>query len=369
MKLKPMYLILAAAVFAFGAIAAFPQATLTRVSGKVTSAGQPVANAQIVFTNLNTGRTFKGKTDKNGNYEIVGLERTNYQVEVTSAGGEKLYSSKQGITGEANGQMGGMQQLDIDVSQGSGGQPKYTKEQRAEIEKQNEKARNMNELINQVNAALNAKNWEGAIPLLQQLSQQDPNRWRFTQSLGDAQLSVGQYEQAIASYEKGIQVAQGFASGNAKDPKNPDSDPVKAKAGVAQMLTNEGNAYLKMHKNEEAVAAFTKAAAMDPNPGTAYFNICATLYNTGNTEGALAACDKAIAADPNRADAYFIKGSLMVAQGKMDKNGKYDAPPGAAEALNKYLELAPNGPHANDVKQMLQFIGSKVETTYKAKKK
>jgi len=362
-----MYLILTAALLALSAVAAFPQATLTRVGGRITNAGQPVANAQITFTNLQTGRTFKGKTDKNGNYEIVGLERTNYQIDVTSATGEKLYSSKQGITGETNGHMGGEQTLDLDISQG-GGQPKYTKEQRAEIEKQNEKARNMNELINQVNAALNARNWEGAIPLLQQLSTQDPNRWRFTQSLGDAQLNVGQYDQAVATYEKGIQVAQGFASGNVKDPKNPDADPAKAKAGVAQMLTNEGNAYLKMHKNQEAVAAFTKAASMDPNPATAYFNICATQYNSGNTEGALAACDKAIAADPNRADAYFIKGSLMVAQGKMDKSGKYEAPEGTAEALNKYLELAPTGPHANDVKQMLQFIGSKMETTHKAKK-
>ncbi|HWG50863.1 MAG TPA: tetratricopeptide repeat protein, partial [Candidatus Acidoferrales bacterium] len=314
MRMRPMYLILTAALLALSAVAAFPQATLTRVGGRITNAGQPVANAQITFTNLQTGRTFKGKTDKNGNYEIVGLERTNYQIDVTSATGEKLYSSKQGITGETNGHMGGEQTLDLDISQG-GGQPKYTKEQRAEIEKQNEKARNMNELINQVNAALNARNWEGAIPLLQQLSTQDPNRWRFTQSLGDAQLNVGQYDQAVATYEKGIQVAQGFASGNVKDPKNPDADPAKAKAGVAQMLTNEGNAYLKMHKNQEAVAAFTKAASMDPNPATAYFNICATQYNSGNTEGALAACDKAIAADPNRADAYFIKGSLMVAQG------------------------------------------------------
>ena len=369
MKMRPMYLILTAALLALCTVAAFPQATLTRVTGKVTAAGKPLANAQVVFTDLSTGRTFKAKTDKNGNYEIVGMQRTNYQVEVSDASGQKLYTSKQGITGEANGQMGGVQQLDIDVSQGSGGQPKYTKEQIAEIEKQNEKARNTNVLINQVNAALNARNWDAAIPLLQQLSQAEPNRWRFLQSLGDAQLNTAQYEPAVASYEKGIQIAQGFASGNVKDPKNPDADPTVAKTGVARMLTNEGNAYLKLHKNQEAVAAFTKAASMDPNPGTAYFNICATQYNSGNTEGALAACDKAITADPNRADAYFIKGSLMVAQGKMDKSGKYEAPPGAAEALNKYLELAPDGPHANDVKQMLQFIGSKVQTTYKAKKK
>src|SRR6185312_4601866 len=369
MKTKLIHLVVLAALLAFGSFVAWPQATLTRVNGKVTNAGKPVANAQVVLTNLNTGRTFKAKTDKNGSYEMVGLERTNYQVEVSDSSGQKIYSSKQGITGETNGQMGGSQQLDIDVAQGSGGGPKYTKEQIEAIKAQNAKAEGQNALISQAQAAMNAKNWEGAIPPLQQLSQQDPNRWAFTQALGNAQLNTGQYDQAIQSYEKGIQVTQNIVSGNLKDPKNPDADPVKAKAGMAQMLTNEGNAYLKLHKNPEAVAAFEKAASMDPNPGTAYFNLCATQYNSGNTEGALAACDKAIAADPNRADAYFIKGSLMIAQGKMGKDGKYDAPPGTSEALNKYLELEPSGPHANDVKQMLQFIGSKVETNYKAKKK
>lgn len=370
MKTKSIHLIVPALLLAFSSFLAWPQATLTRVAGKVTNAGKPVPDAQVVLTNLNTGRTFKAKTDKNGSYEMVGLERTNYQVEVSDSSGQKIYSSKQGITGEANGQMGGVQQLDIDVAQGSGGGPKYTKEQIEEIKKQNAKAEGQNALIAQAQAAMNARNWEGAIPPLQQLSQQDPNRWAFLQALGNAQLNVGQYDQAVQSFEKGIQVTQNIVSGNApKDPKNPDSDPVKAKAGMAQMLTNEGNAYLKLHKNPEAVAAFEKAANMDPNPGTAYFNLCATQYNSGNTEGALAACDKAISADPTRADAYFIKGSLLIAQGKMGKDGKYDAPPGTSEALNKYLELQPDGPHANDVKQMLQFIGSKVETNYKAKKK
>jgi hypothetical protein len=59
----------------------------------------------------------------------------------------------------------------------------------------------------------------------------------------------------------------------------------------------------------------------------------------------------------------------MMGDSKQDKDGKLIAPPGTAEALNKYLELAPDGGHANDVKQMLAFIGAKIETTYKEKKK
>ena len=135
------------------------------------------------------------------------------------------------------------------------------------------------------------------------------------------------------------------------------------------MLTSEGNAYLKLKKNDKAIDAYTRAASMDPNPGTAYFNICATQYNSGNTQGALVACDKAIAADPTKADAYFIKGSLMVGDSKLDKDGKLQAPSGTAEALNKYLEFAPDGPHANHVKAMLQAIGAKIETSYHEKKK
>ena len=122
------------------------------------------------------------------------------------------------------------------------------------------------------------------------------------------------------------------------------------------MLINEGNAYLKLHKNKEAIDAYNKAASMDPNPARVYFNLCATQYNIGNVEGALHACDKALAADRSKADAYFIKGSLLVADNKTDRNGKITAPPGTVEAHRKYLELAPNGAHANDVRQMLGYL-------------
>jgi tetratricopeptide (TPR) repeat protein len=369
MKMKSLYLAVAAMLVAFTAITAWPQATLSRVSGKVTDGGKPIAGAQVTFTNLGTGKTFKDKTGKDGSYNMVGLERVDYQIEVLSPTGEPLYKVKKTVTAEG----GGEQVVDLDISSGSGGgpggQPKMTKEQIEAIKQQNAKAEGMNALIAQAQTAIAAKNNEAAIPVLTQLTTMDPNRWQFFSALAQAHSGLGQYDEAVASYDKGIAVAQNILAGNVKDTKNPDADPAKAKVGLAQMLQQEGNAYLKLKKNPEAIAAFEKAAALDPNPGTAYFNICATQYNTGNTSGAVEACNKAIAADPNRADAYFIKGSLMVGQGTQGKDGKYTVPDGTAEALNKYLELAPDGPHANDVKEMLQIIGAKIDTSYKAKKK
>jgi tetratricopeptide (TPR) repeat protein len=238
--------------------------------------------------------------------------------------------------------------------------PSYTPEQIEELKKQNDKARNQNALIQRAMEAMSSKNWQAAIAPLQQLIAEDPNNWQFHSAMGDVQFGLAAYDQAVVAYENGIRLAQSAPD----DPKNPD-DAAKKKAGIGKMLTQQGNAYLKLRKNREAVDAYTKAASYDPNPGTAYFNLCATQYNAGNVNGALDACGKAITADPKKADAYFIKGSLLIGESKTDSSGKLIAPPGAAEALKRYLQLAPNGPHVDDVKQMLSVIGANVDTTYK----
>ena len=383
------HLIFAAIAVLLATLGSVPMwAQTAQVEGTVTEAGKPLPNVNVTLTSQ-TGRVLKIKTDKNGKFVLVGAPYGTYEVEITSSSGEKLFHKKE--VAVAPGTTSAVSTMNIDISERKpepsaagqsvpgqtgqpgqtteggkpGQQPKYTKEQIEEIKKQNEKATNTNTLIKQALDAMNAKNWQEAVPVLQQLVAIDPNNWQYQQSLGNSYFNLQQYDQAVEAYEKGIQAAE---ANTVVDPKNPATDPVKKKTGLGQMLTNQGNAYLKLHKNKEAVDAYTKAASMDPNPGTAYFNLCATQYNTGNVEGALGACDKAIAADPNKADAYFIKGSLLIGESKMENN-KMVAPPGTAEALNKYLELQPDGAHAADVKQMLAAIGASVETTYKKKGK
>jgi tetratricopeptide (TPR) repeat protein len=167
--------------------------------------------------------------------------------------------------------------------------------------------------------------------------------WASDQATADADMTTGQYQDAVALYERAIAAAE---SGR------PDS---ATKAQIGKMLVNEGNGFLKLHRTADALAAYEKAAPLSANPATAYFNLCATYYNTGSTTGALTACDKAIQFDPNKADAYFIKGSVLFGEAQV-VNGKYIVPPGTVEALDKYLALAPNGAHAGDVKQMLDAL-------------
>jgi hypothetical protein len=89
------------------------------------------------------------------------------------------------------------------------------------------------------------------------------------------------------------------------------------------------------------------------------------LTNLGQNDAAGAAFKKAMDADPQFADAQFQYAIYLSA--KMPPpgpDGKVIAPPGMKEALDKYLQLQPNGPDAEAAKSLLAMIGSSVQTTY-----
>lgn len=176
-------------------------------------------------------------------------------------------------------------------------------------------------------------------------SAQTGGAWTGDQAAADADMQSGKYQDALPLYQRAIAAAE-------TAPQN-----AATKAALSVMLVKEGNCLLKLKRTPEAMAAYEQAAPLSPNPATAYFNLCAVRYNTGDTgAGGLAACDKAIQYNPAKADAYFIKGSMLFSAGTIAANGKYSVPPGTAEALNKYMELAPNGAHAADVKAMLDSL-------------
>ena len=202
-----------------------------------------------------------------------------------------------------------------------------------------------NALVAKAQAALDAKQWPDAEAALKQLSSSEP-RWEYAQALGTAQMNEGHYADSLDSLQRAIDLAQ-------KDPTGKNASP----ADTSRIYTMIGNANLKLKKNDAAIAAYYKAATLSPNPAVAYFNICATLYNMGQPAAkTAAACDKAIAADPKKADAYFVKGSALYGEGAVDKSNKYVVPPGTVEALKQYLALAPDGPHVQDVKAMLDGL-------------
>src|SRR5208337_3313944 len=107
---------------------------------------------------------------------------------------------------------------------------------------------------------------------------------QYQYALGECHYHNGEFQQAIDSYDKAI----------GENPPLSDEQKIK-------VFINEGNSYLKLHRNKEAVLMYVVAAKTSPNPALAYFNICAVMYNVGDTARAKDFCKTAIKYDPGKA--------------------------------------------------------------------
>lgn len=87
-----------------------------------------------------------------------------------------------------------------------------------------------------------------------------------------------------------------------------------------------------------------------------YFDEGQGLIRKGKFPEALTFFDKALAADPRFAEAYYQKGLALIASSTVGPDGKTVVRPGAVEALRRYLELSPQGEHAQAANDMLESI-------------
>lgn len=178
-------------------------------------------------------------------------------------------------------------------------------------------------------------------------------------TISDDPNTLQEYNDAVAAYQKGIAIEAASKKPNIGD-----------EAGAYNQL---GNALAHEGKPSDAKAAYENAAKLQPaQAGMYYFNEAAVFYNASQTDpamsqDALEAADKAIAADPNKPDPYYIKGQILLQKATMDpKTQTLVAPPGCVEAYQKYLEIAPDGRFASTVEAILQSLGQKIQTHYRA---
>jgi tetratricopeptide (TPR) repeat protein len=256
-------------------------------------------------------------------------------------------------------------------------------EEQKKAEAYNANIKQVNEKLKEANTALQAQppNYETAIASLNQATQMAPNEGLVWFRLGSVYLDSDKTQtdpaekakrdtEAYNDLKKAIDLdkPKSDASATGQAPKKPE-DAANEKARLASYYANFGSAAARVGKTDEAADAYKQAAQLDPaRAGNFYFNLGVVLHNTAKDtdarKQAMAAFDKAIAADPNKADAYYLKGTDGIALATQDSSGKMVAPDGTAEAFQKYLELQPNGPHAEEAKQMLAVLNASVETTF-----
>ncbi len=337
-------------------------AQLAPLYGKITGDdGKPLAGATIAMVNNDSGRQYSMKTDKKGEFVAVNVPAGMYHVTISQDGKVVYEAPGKSVRADTD--------LKIDLAKERAAAKEremqgLTPEQRKRIaeeqqaaEKERTNVASMNQLLAQAKAASDAGDFASATNSIKQAIEIDSSRDLLWSRLGEAYLSAAGRAAAAGNRDA---AAEGYNQAAEAYRK-----AISLKPSEAGYHNNLGQALVKLGKTDEALPEYTIAAQLDPSrAGAYYFNLGAILTNTGRLDEANAAFDLAIAADPTRSEAYYWKGVNLLGKATLDKSGKMVAPPGAADALKKYLELEPSGRYASAAKEMLATIGEKVETTY-----
>jgi tetratricopeptide (TPR) repeat protein len=362
----------AAAVSLALSLSAWGQTGLAVVRGTVKDEqGKPMEGATILLKAKEVNLSYTFKTDKKGEFYSIGVRPETYKATLKKGDVELWvtdnYQVRLAIEGSIN-------VLDFDLAKlkkeaGKSGPVQLTEEQRRqmeELQKENAKVGNLNQMMAAAQAAEDAKQWDQAIATMNQAAAADATKHEIWGKLCEVEVGGGKLAEAEQHCRQAITLAE--------------AQPNVDKARMAGYHNNLGQAYAKGGKTQEAMGEYTLASQVDP-AGAAkyYFNLGAILTNVSARQQdqaarfrmidqATEAFDKATTADPTYAEAYYQKAVNLLGKATLDKSNKMVAPPGTAEAFNKYLELEPTGKHADEVKGMLAYIGAEVQTTFKKEK-
>jgi tetratricopeptide (TPR) repeat protein len=182
-------------------------------------------------------------------------------------------------------------------------------------------------------------------------------------NLGAAYECVGRYDDAASAFQKSVDAKPGPGayrglSTNLANAAASSTDPAVVQSKVA-----------------DAGAACDKAVALDPTSAApCWRNVGIALYNKQHQKEAVAPLQKAAAADPKDAQTWFLLGSCLSAMIEpKEEAGKeiYIIPPGTADAYQKCIDVAPNGPYVpqcqESLKELAIYSGG-VETSVGKKK-
>ena len=366
------------------------QVAPAKIQGKVTNmAGDPLTSGQVKFTtDIHTDYKDEkfakvAEVDKEGNYTVADVAPGDYLVWLVQ--GDKTLDRVEIVI-----KPGEPKTIDFDLSRADY-IAKMSPEQRKALEEykaKNAEANAANKQIAGLNATLTSvradlkspsPNYDKDVADSKAAIQARPNESLLQILYGDALFDKSE---AAAKQDHANKVnpgtddavKQGYSDAADAYTKALDqfnADPKKPAPEVIATVYNElGNTLSRIGKLPEATSAYDKAVTAEPkNAGLFYTNEAAVFFNAHQDEPAVAAADKAIAADPSKPLPYYIKGQELLQKATVDKTGKVVPPPGCVDAYQKYLELAPDGPMAQNVREALGALGEKVATHYTAAKK
>jgi tetratricopeptide (TPR) repeat protein len=344
-------------------------AQITVIEGVVTGQdGGPLKGAQIRIERTDVTSTFKVSTDKKGHYIYNGLPLGVFNVtcvvdgrDVDKVAGVRTTTSKYTTVDFNLKAKAAIQQaastgnLSKDQERGMSAEDKQKLEElykkRSESMKKNAA---LNEAYSAGKTALDNKQYDAAIESLTKASELDPKQGAVWSGLAQAYEQLAKTKTG-ADFDTNMQKsADSWTKAIEINPEEPG------------LHNNYALVLAQCKKFPEAQAELEKAATINPaGAGQYYYNLGALEINAGQNDAASETFKKAITITPPFAEAFYQYGITLVGKASYDKDGKIIAVPGTVEAFQKYLELSPNGVHAQESKDMLTTLGSTLEVQYK----
>jgi tetratricopeptide (TPR) repeat protein len=366
MYLKSIRKVLAVAPFLL--FAAIGVAQTSNIQGDVIGTdGKPLQGAQIKLDRTDIKQSFNVKTDKKGHFLYANLPTGVYTITVVvngkDAGQIAGVRPRQGDNPPVEFDLAKLAAATAAAAAGAPAPPKaegMTKEQRAEYEKKLKeqeaamaKDKALQDAFNAGMEAKNAKNYPVAIENFEKASVMAPTQHVVWAQLAEVYIVKSDAETGDA---KQADIDKGIAA---------YAKAVEIKVDDPNYHNNYALALAKGKKMDMAQAELTKAAQLDPpQAGKYYYNLGAVYVNTNQIDAAETAFKKAIELDPTYADAYYQVGLVLIGKATVGADQKMVAPPGTAEALQKYLAMRPDGANAEGAKALLESLGATVQTTF-----
>ena len=167
-------------------------------------------------------------------------------------------------------------------------------------------------------------------------------------SLGNAFITRGKAEDAVAEYEKTVALEPDSATawnnlgaaltecGRLDEAVNRIERALKIRPDYADAHVNLGMTLTECGRTEEAIAHLNEALAIDPDLAGAHYNLGRALRRGGQIDEAMTHYRRALEINPNYGEAHNNFGVLLAGSGQMDE---------AIAHFRKALEINPR--HAN----------------------
>ena len=372
------------------AIGATAQPNLSLTGQVLDIEGKPFPGVTVEIKN-NRGQVLTTKTDKNGQFIQVGLTPVLYTITLKEEQTHLNYSTQfQLQSDKPNNVLINLRE----IAAKQGYDVEAQKKRKEEEEKASKQFQNLKAHFDSGVAAMNQGNQLRAqlqsLPPDQQAALKAQMKGFYDTAATEfdqARQATGEKDSNLPKIEANLGAAYEAAGQVGCQPTAttcPEfSKAVEAFQKATELAPTNGNYFIGLATNltrvgkiPEAEAACGKAAAIDPaNAGVCWRNIGIVLRNANKMKEAIDPLKKATEADPKNPDGWYLLGASLLAGMDYKQEGDkitYIVLPGTADAYQKYLDLAPNGPHAQECKDALASLaalGQGVETKVSTRKK